>query len=172
MASSSGLRHRSPASKKTPERRKAAQNEQETTNGDPPAERLFVFTIDANTARIVRFETVDESGDRRELSQDEKTALIDEGNEGRIEEVLEQTFEAGIACALGDDLTESPIEEAEEGGQDAELRHLLLAQLIEHSPIRHLMKSEALDRAIFSTLIRHAVTTTKPQERAASSQAN
>ena len=172
MASSSGLRHRSSANKKTPDRKKGAESEQETTNGVSPANRLFVFTIDADTARIVRFETVDENGERRELTQAEKEALIDKGNGGRIEEVIEQTFEAGIACALEDDLGESETEAAEEAGEGPELRHLLLSQLIEHSAVGHLMKSEALDRAIFGTLIQHAVATTKPQDRAASSKAN
>jgi hypothetical protein len=182
MSSPSGLRHRSSARQKTADRKKGAQKAQRRTNGDPPAKRLFVFTIDANTARIVKFETVDEGGARRELSREEKAALIHKDNEGRIEEVLEQTFEAGIACALGEDLSESQAEETDEAGDEAELRHLLLARLIEHSAVRHLMKSEALDRAIFGTLIQHAVatdravarraTTPKPQEHPTSAQTN
>jgi hypothetical protein len=140
--------------------------------------RLFVFTIDADTAQIVKFETVDGSGGRRELSQEEKTVLVRKSKESRIEEILEQAFEAGIACALGEELSGTQTEETDE---DAELRHLLLAQLIEQSGIEHLMKSEAVNRAIFRTLVQHAIESartaagrraTAPQDRAASTQTN
>jgi hypothetical protein len=124
---------------------------------DPAASRLFVFTIDADTAQIVKFERVDASGGRRELSQEEKTALIGKGGEDRIEEVLEQAFEAGIACALGDEPGEAPREETEETVEDAELRHLLLVQLMEQGGIKHFTNSEVLNRAIFGTLIQHAI---------------
>jgi hypothetical protein len=166
MNGASRLRHRSSARHKASNRTKSA----------PSANRLFVFTIDADTARIIKFETVDGSGERRELSQDEKTALVAKGNGERLEEVVEQAFEAGIACALSEDLGDPQTEETEETGEDAELRHLLLAKLIEQSGIKHLMTSEVLDRAIFGTLIQHAIdparaaagsgTAPAPQERA------
>src|SRR5262245_11150666 len=105
MNSAAGLRHRSSARQRAPDRRKGAQKEEKMTEADPSADRLFVFTIDADTAQIVKFESVDGSGGRRELSQDEKTALVRKGNEDRIDEVLEQAFEAGIACALGEELS-------------------------------------------------------------------
>jgi hypothetical protein len=120
---------------------------------DPPAGRLFVFTIDADTAQIVKLERVDPSGGRRELSPEEKTALIGRGGEDRIEEVLEQAFEAGIACALGDE----PGEATDETDEEAELRHLLLVQLMEQGGIKHFTNSDVLNRAIFGTLIQHAI---------------
>src|SRR5262245_58679991 len=107
MNSASGLNHRSSARQRTPDRKKTAHKEEKMSSVDPSASRLFVFTIDADTAQIVRFETVDASGGRRELSQEEKAALIKQANGGRIEEVLEQAFEAGIACALEDERVEA-----------------------------------------------------------------
>jgi hypothetical protein len=184
MNSAPGERHRNPAKQRTPDRKKNAQKEEKMTEADPCTNHLFVFTIDADTAQIVKFETVDASGGRRELSQEEKTALVKKGNGDRIEKVLEQAFEAGIACALEEELTETQTDEPDETDDDAELRHLLLARLIEYSAFKHFMSSEALDRAIFGTLIQHAIepapapaaagqgTAPVPQERVASAQTN
>ena len=115
--------------------------------------RLFTFTIDASTAQVVKLETEDASGVRHELSDEEKASLAQAGTEADLEQVVERAFEAGIACVLGggerEDKTDEPAEEAE-------LRHLLLTPLIEHSPARRLMQREALNRAILGTLIQHA----------------
>jgi hypothetical protein len=45
-----------------------------------------------------------------------------------------------------------------ESADEAELRHRLLAPLIERSVVRHLMERAVLDRAILSTLIDHSTT--------------
>lgn len=166
MNGASRVRHRSSARHKASNRTKSA----------PAGNRLFVFTIDADTAQIIKFETVDGSGDRHELSPEEKTALVAKGSEDRLDEVVEQAFEAGIACALREELSDPQNGEADETDEDAELRHLLLAQLIEQSGIKHLMQGEVLDRAIFGTLVQHAIapaqaaagagTTPAPQARA------
>jgi hypothetical protein len=147
MNGASRLRHRSAPRHKASNRTKSA----------PSANRVFVFTIDADTAQITKFETLNGSGGRRELSQQEKTALVAGHDEDRIEGVLEQAFEAGIACALSEDLSDTQAEETDETDEDAELRHLLLTQLIEKSGIKHLMTTEVLNRAIFGTLIQHAI---------------
>ena len=168
MNSASRVRHQRSARQKASARRKSAP---------PPSNRLLVLTIDADTAQIIKLETVDGSGGRRhELSQEEKTALVAEGHQERIEQVLEQAFEAGIACALSEELGDPQTEETAETAADAELRHLLLAQLIERSGIKHLMQSDVLNRAIFGTLVQHSIesarsaagrgTTPEPQERA------
>ena len=171
MNSASRVRHQRSARQKASARRKSAP---------PPSNRLLVLTIDADTAQIIKLETVDGSGGRRhELSQEEKTALVAEGHQERIEQVLEQAFEAGIACALSEELGDPQTEETDETDEtdeDAELRHLLLAQLIERSGIKHLMQSDVLNRAIFGTLVQHSIesarsaagrgTTPEPQERA------
>jgi hypothetical protein len=96
--------------------------------------------------------------------------------------VLELAFEAGIACALSDELGEAQTEETDQTAEDAELRHLLLARLIDRCGLKHLMKSEALNRAIFGTLIQQAIESTRaaggrgatptPQEGAAPARTN
>jgi hypothetical protein len=119
---------------------------------------LFAFTINPKTAEIVKLESLDSSGTRHELSEAEKTNLADAGAGEEIEDIVEQVFEAGIACVLGEDDSEHP----EESAEDAELRHLLLTPLIRNSPVGRLIRREALSHAILGTLIRHSITPSAP----------
>ena len=137
--------------KNAPKEEKEAK-EEKMTEIEKSAGKLFAFTIDADTAQIVKLETLDASGARHELSEEEKVSLAGEGSEG-LEELVERVFEAGIACVLGGDERE---DKTEEPAEEAELRHMLLTPLIEHSPARRLMQREALSRAILGTLIQHA----------------
>jgi hypothetical protein len=160
----SSLKHKVPVGKVAVEK-KTAQKEEKMTEIAQSAEKLFTFTIDARTAQVVKFETLDASGARHELSDDEKASLARDGINGGLEEFVEQAFEAGIACVLGGDERQ---ENADEPGEEAELRHLLLTPLIEHSPAKRLMQRDALNRAILGTLIQHA---TQAPAAAASSPA-
>ncbi len=139
-------------------RKKAAEKEdkmtEENTQMAPSAHRLFAFTIDASTAQVVKLETLDPSGARRELSDAEKASLAQSAAEEGLEEFVEEAFEAGIACVLGD---AEGRQRSHEPAEEAELRHLLLAPLIEHSPVKRLMQREALNRAILGTLLQRAV---------------
>ena len=154
------------------------KDEQATETGQS-AGKLFTFTIDASTAQIVRLEAEDASGERHELSDEEKASLAQAGSEGSLEQFVERAFEAGIDCVLGGGERE---DRAEEPAEEAELRHLLLTPLIEHSPARRLMQREVLSRAILGTLIQHAMkapaaadtssTTGLQSDRAAPARAN
>jgi hypothetical protein len=152
--------------------------EEKTTEGGEPAGKLFTFTIDASTAQVVRLETEDASGERHELSDEEKANLAQAGGLDDLERFVERAFEAGIDCVLGGDERE---ERADEPAEEAELRHMLLTPLIEHSPARRLMQREVLSRAILGTLIQHAMKaptgaesnpTGMQSERAAPARAN
>ena len=121
---------------------------------DETAPRLFSFTIDANTARIVKLESLDATGNRHELSEEEKVNLVREALDDQLENVLEQAFEAGIACVLD---SAGEADHTGESADDAELRHMLLTPLIERSAAKHLMEREVLDRAILDTLIGHSI---------------
>ena len=109
--------------------------------------------IDAQTGRIVKFESHDASGGRHELSDDEKANLAKKNQDGAIDALLAQAFEAGIACVLGGGVTP----EADESKEDAELRNILLSALIERSPVRNLLEREVLGRAILGTLFQQSV---------------
>lgn len=114
----------------------------------------FAFTMDARTGEIVQIEGIDAAGARHELSRDEAIGLVRENGRARLEELLEQVFEAGIACVLGGE--DEPVE-AKEAREDADLRRILLKPLIEESPAARLMRRDVLDRAIVDTLIHHSL---------------
>jgi len=116
--------------------------------------KLFAFTIDANTAQVVKLEALDASGTRRELSDEEKASLTRPGAGEELEEFVAKAFEAGIACVLGEDEGQ---QKSDEPAEEEELRHMLLAPLIEHSPVKRLIQREALNRAILGTLLQRAM---------------
>ena len=155
-------------------------NEEKITESAPAAGKLFAFTIDASTAQVVKLETLDESGARHELSDEEAASLMQAGAEEGLEQFVERAFEAGIACVLGEEDSQY---RSEEPAEEAELRQLLLTPLIEHSPVKRLMQREALNRAILGTLLQRAMKRVpedaasapadpSPADRAASAHAN
>ena len=152
--------------------------EAKMTESEESAGKLFTFTIDASTGQVVRLEAEDASGARHELSDEEKASLAHAGTVDDLEQFVERAFEAGIDCVLGGGERE---DKADEPADEAELRHMLLTPLIEHSPARRLMQREALNRAILGTLIHHAMKATTaaessptglPSERSAPTRAN
>ena len=122
-----------------------------------PRGKFFTFTIDANTAQVVKCETVDASGASHAISDEEMASLAQQGSQ-KLEEALEEAFEAGIDCILGG---ESGRSDAEESEKDAELRHLLVTPLIEHSRAKRLLQREAVNRVLLGTLIQRS---TKPSQ--------
>ena len=150
-----------PAKPVTPRPEKADQTEAakpgRTTavKTDQPVHRLMTvtITIDADSAEVVRIEGVDATGSRHELSDEEKASLMKERREERLGALVEQAFEAGIATVLGHEEEET----TDETPEDAELRHELLAPLLERSGLAHLTERSALNRAILGTLIEHSI---------------
>lgn len=127
---------------------------------DPPNSKLktITVTVDAETAKVVRVEGLDAAGAPHELSDEEKASFVTREN-GRLEELVEQAFEAGIACVLEGD-TEP--DTTKESAMEAELRHLLLTPLIEHSAARHLFERTVVERALLGTLLEHSMRTAPP----------
>jgi len=116
---------------------------------DRPARNYVTVTIDADSAQVVRVDGVDATGVARELTIDERVALLKDLSHERLQDVVEQAFEAGIACVLGGDDFNTTAESPEESA----LRHRLLAPLIERSAVGRLMERGALNRAVLNTLI-------------------
>jgi hypothetical protein len=153
-------RHRAPNRKKTSHKEQEATDTGEASitgsaASNESAAQLLTLTIDARTGQIVKFESLDESGEPHEMSDEEKASLAKEGAGDRLEEIIEQAFEAGIACVLGG----GERTRTEESEEDAELRHLLLLPLIEHSMAKRLMQGNVLNRAFLRTLIQHSMAT-------------
>ena len=120
---------------------------------EPPQPDLLTFTIQARTGQIVKIESVDSTGVRHELSDEEKTNLAKEKSKATLEDMLEQAFEAGIACVLGDADGEDDVPES---AKDADLRRLLLRPLIEDGAAKRLMQRDILSRAMLTSLIQNA----------------
>jgi len=88
-----------------------------------PDSDLLTITIQAKTGQIVKIQSAEGGGGRNELSDQERADLLKKGSKDTLEALIEQAFEAGIACVLGDVIGRS---EAEESEEEADLRHLLL----------------------------------------------
>jgi hypothetical protein len=154
MNSAIGPRHASTTRHRTSHRRKAAQTEEKVTENSGGT--LFTFTIDADSADIVKFELLDAGGTRREPSDEEKATLVREGRAGALEEVIARAFEAGITCALGDDFADESAAR-DESEEETTLRRLILQRLIEHSDLKGVLERDALDRLILDSLIHHSI---------------
>lgn len=116
------------------------------------APNLLTFTVDTTTGNVVTVETLNASGARRRVPVRQQRTLARAGRE-QLESVLEEAFEAGIDCVLGDgDQPEAP-----EGALDAKLRHDLIAPLIQGSPAGRRLKRELLQRARIGTLIQNSI---------------
>jgi hypothetical protein len=124
-----------------------SERKQKTSAAKP---ELFTITFDAKTGEVVKFERIDANGAYQELSETDRTRLAAEKNEGRLGGIVEQAFEAGIACVLGGRAYQDDERESKE---EAELRRLLLRQLIEHSPAARYMQREVMSRAALQALI-------------------
>ncbi len=119
----------------------------------PQSPDLVALTVEAATGRIVKLEGVDTGGARQELSEDVKARFAKAEVGATLQGLIEEVFEAGIACALGERTGHSESPESEE---DAELSRLLLRSLLERSAAKRFMKREVLRQAIVGALIRQA----------------
>jgi hypothetical protein len=137
-----------------------ASGRKRKTSGKQSAGKLYSFTIDASTGRVVNVEALDANGARHEISDEEKVTLARKRSE-RIEQALEEAFQAGIDCVLG---AEEERDEAE-SQQDREIRRVLLSPLIARSPAKRLLDRQVLDRAILDTLFQHSIDLESNQAR-------
>jgi hypothetical protein len=126
------------------------------TSGQLPGPDLLAVTINVKTGQVIKIEGVNGSGAHKELTEKEKARLVNETGKATLEAIIEQAFEAGIACGMGDEAHEYDVPESE---KDADLRHLLLRPLIDASVAKRLMRRDVLSRAFLKTLIQHAPST-------------
>jgi hypothetical protein len=114
----------------------------------------LAFTLDANTGEIIKIESADSAGQRRELSKTERLDLAKESRGAGVEALLERAFEAGIGCLLDE---EDKKEDEGETEEEAGVRQILLQPLMERTFAAHVMKREVLRQAIVQTLIRDII---------------
>jgi hypothetical protein len=117
---------------------------------EPHPDDLLTVTIDTKTGQIIKVEGTNGGRAHHELSDEEKASLAKKTGRATLEAIIEEAFEAGIACGLGEEADE---DEPVESEKDANIRHLLLRPLIENSAVKRLMRRDVLSRAFLKTLI-------------------
>jgi hypothetical protein len=120
-----------------------------------PGPGLFAFTIDAGTGQIAGLEKVDSAGARRVLSDQDRATLQAIKSWDTLESIVEQAFEAGIACVLGNG---DDKDEAKELEGEPEVRRTLLLPLMERSRTTALLHRGVLGQAILATALQQATT--------------
>lgn len=118
--------------------------------------KLLAISIDTGTGQVVGIESMDAAGGRREISDDERARLSELKPEATLRDIVEQAFEAGVNCVLGQRARDEETEESEESEEDAELSRMLLRSMIAESAAKRLMQFEILSPAIAGTLIERA----------------
>ena len=118
-----------------------------------PGPGLFAFTIDASTGQIAGLERVDSTGARRVVSDQDKASLQASKSWHTLESIVEQAFEAGIACVLGNGDDKDEVQESED---EAEVRRTLLLPLMERSRTMTLLHRGVLGQAILATALQQA----------------
>ena len=125
-----------------------------STSEVAPDADLLTITIQAKTGQIVKIQSAEGAGGGKELSDQERADLFKKASKDTLETLIEQAFEAGIACVLGDAIGRS---EADESEEETDLRHLLLEPLIRQSPVQRLMQREVLSRAFLGSVVQHSL---------------
>ena len=125
-----------------------------TTQAQSSRPQRLAFTLDASTGEIIKIESADSAGQRRELSKTERLDLAKESRGVGVEALLERAFEAGIASLLDD---EGKKEDESETEEEAGVRQILLQPLMERTFAAHAMRRDVLRQAIVQTLIRDIV---------------
>ena len=139
-----------PGKSKSADKKSSARKSSADTSGPPSHPDLLTVTIDTKTGQIVKIEGANGTRARHELSDAEKASLAKKTGRATLEAIIEQAFEAGIGCGLGEEADE---DEPVESEKDANIRHLLLRPLIENSAVKRLMRRDVLSRAFLKTLI-------------------
>jgi hypothetical protein len=129
-----------------------------------PGLGLFACIIDASSGEITRLEKVDGAGALRQLSKQDKASLRAKKSWHPLEAIVEQAFEAGMACVLGGDETN----EEQESEDEAEARRILLLLLMEQSRTMTLLRRGVLGQAILATALQQVTAPQSPEAEAAS----
>ena len=137
-----------------------------TTHAAQRTERLS-FTLDASTGEVVKIESVDSAGQRRELSKTERQDLAKESRGVSVEALLERAFEAGIASLLDDEDTKEDESETED---EAGVRRILLQHLMERTFATRALRREVLRQAIVQTLIQDVISSGEAESESPKAQ--
>src|SRR5215212_8787291 len=98
VESRKGPRHSEHVSRPQPKRAKAAEPAVE-----PRAEQTeqLVVTLNAATHEIIEIETLNKSGQRQQLSEQQRAELTAGEDADQLVAAVQEAYEAGVAAALG-----------------------------------------------------------------------
>jgi hypothetical protein len=127
-------------------------DEGKSTSANQPNSQFesLAFTLRPKTGELLKIESVDAAGNRRELSKSEIVELAKQTGGPGVEALVERAFEAGIASLLDD---ENEKDEEGETEDEAGVRQILLKSLIEGSAAARAIGREAQRQALIRTLI-------------------
>ena len=128
---------------------------------------LFSFTMDASTGQIIKLEKVESAGRHRQLSELEKISLRSRKSWHTLEAIVEQAFEAGIGCVLGNEDEKDATQELED---EADVRRTLLLALIEQSRTIALLQPSVLGQAILATALQQVTASQASETEGRSAQ--
>jgi len=134
-------------------------------SGEPDTPAFLVFTLDASSGDIVRVDGLDQAGASQELSTEDKLQLARQ-NGHALNNLIEQAFEAGVACVLGSPGDDNDSPESED---EARVLHLLLQPLIDESATKGLINRAVPGRVVLDMLIQNAASSGSPDAGAISS---
>jgi hypothetical protein len=140
-------------------------NEERPSSG---GQDLFAFTLDANTGQIIKLEKADSAGVRRQLSELEKLSLRSRKSWRTVEALVEQAFEAGIGCILGNEDEKDEAQDSEESETEAEVRRTLLQPLLERGRTKTLFQRKVLGQAILATALQQITASHAPEAEGSS----
>jgi hypothetical protein len=130
------------------------------TQAKPPS-GIYSVTVNTADGKILTVERVDTAGERHPLTAEDKKQLAAGQAIMPLRHLVEQAFEAGIECVLG----ESSAKHHAESKEDGELSDILIQALIEGGKAKELVKHDTLHRAAVETLIVHAAKGEGPAQR-------
>jgi hypothetical protein len=110
--------------------------------------------MDASTGQFTKLEKVEDTGTPLQLSELDKVSLQSRESWHTLEAIVEQAFEAGIGCVLGNGDEKDAAQESED---EADVRRTLLQPLIERSRMMTLLQRSVLGQAILATALQQVI---------------
>jgi hypothetical protein len=123
------------------------------------ATQQLLFTLDATTHQVLKVETINRAGARRELSVRQTADLTGADDLESVESAIDEAYEAGVAEGLD--------EAGDDEDEELALDQLLVEPVAEEPVFRHGVRRLLLRRLLLRRLLRRklASSTKAPQQR-------
>ncbi len=108
----------------------------------------LVVTLSVPTGEIVKVEKLERGGHRRELTDEEYVGLAVDDETDKLEETLEDAYEAGVADALGENDVDG-----EDDGHEA-FERLAVGRLLVRKKLRRELRRRLMRRAVWRQMLK------------------